>query len=133
MVLGTKTLVAQVAKIMKEQQENEDAVTEWEMGKVYKNYICTKWDGTLSRKYTDTVLTTTGGTESIRYKYSLKKDKTYERETTVDDEVIYTEKGTYSIDGNEVTCTSDEGKKTAIFINIRGTTYFAMFCKTMIE
>lgn len=90
--------------------EGEDELNKYEIGIIYKEYICIKWNGTLSNEYEDTELTNILG--DLILTYNLKEDKAYEYTVTSDGEVVHTENGTYTINGKEVVCTSEEGVVT---------------------
>lgn len=107
--------------------EGQDELNEYEIGIIYKDYICVKWNGRLSKDYTNTSITNTLG-EDLILTYNLKTDKTYEFIVTSNDEVVDTEYGTYSINGNEITCTSNEGQITT-FIDIDENTYCIEYVK----
>lgn len=107
--------------------EGQDSLDKYEIGIIYKDYICVKWNGRLSKDYTNTSITNTLG-EDLILTYNLKTDKTYEFIVTSNDEVVDTEYGTYSINGNEITCTSNEGQITT-FIDIDENTYCIEYVK----
>lgn len=98
----------------------QDSFDEYEIGILYKDYICLRCEGAMSKDYKDMTLINKLDENFIRT-FNLKKDKTYEYIITIGGEDIV-ENGTYKIKGNEIITTSDEGKKTT-FINIDGTTY----------
>lgn len=106
--------------------EGQDELNEYEIGIMYKDYICISWNGILSSTYEDTSLTNTLGDMNLTY--NLKKDKTYEYIVIFNGEVVHTENGTYSIDNNEVVCTNDEGV-TFTFIDIDGAAYCIEYIK----
>ena len=64
-------------------------------------------NGALSQTYKDTIITTTIG--DLLLTFNLKKDKSYEYTVTSNNEIVNTENGTYTINGNEVVCTSEDG------------------------
>lgn len=107
--------------------EGQDQLNEYEIGILYKDYICVKWNGKLSKNYTDTSITNTLG-EDLILTYNFKSDKTYEFIVTSNDKVVDSENGTYSINDSELTCTSDEGQNTT-FINIDGNAYCIEYVK----
>lgn len=85
----------------------QDSLNEYEIGILYKDYICILWNGALSQTYKDTIITTTIG--DLLLTFNLKKDKSYEYTVTSNNEIVNTENGTYTINGNEVVCTSEDG------------------------
>lgn len=107
--------------------EGQNALNEYEIGIMYKDYICAKWNGTLPKDYSDTNLINTLGKDMI-LTFNLKSDKTYEFIVTSNDKVIDSENGIYLIDGGELTCTSNKGQVTT-FINIDGSTYCIEYVK----
>lgn len=88
----------------------EDSLHEYEIGFLYKDYICILWNGTLSKTYDDTTITNTVG--DLLLTFNFKEDKTYEYTVTSNNEIVHTENGTYEINDNEVVCTSEEGVVT---------------------
>lgn len=106
--------------------EGQDELNKYEIGIMYKEYICISWNGTLSSEYEDTSLTNTLG--DLNLTYNLKEDKTYVYTVTSDGEVVHTENGTYSIDNNEFVCANEEGLITT-FININGNAYCIEYVK----
>ena len=106
--------------------EGQSELNKYEIGIMYKEYICIGWNGTLSSEYEDTSLTNTLG--DLNLAYNLKKDKTYEYTVTSDDEVVHTENGTYSINNNEVVCISENGQ-ISTFVNIENNTYCIEYVK----
>ncbi len=107
--------------------EGQDSLTEYELGILYKDYICPRWEGTMSKKYGDMTLINKLD-ENFILTFYLEKDKTYQYTITTNGDEIETERGTYTIKKNEIICTSDEGKKTT-FINIDGNTYCIEYVK----
>lgn len=107
--------------------EGQDSLNEYEIGIMYKDYICVRWNGTLSKDYTDASITNTLG-EDLVLTFNLKEDKTYEFVITSGGEVVNNENGTYLINDNEVICTSDEGEITT-FVSIEGNTYCVEYIK----
>lgn len=106
--------------------EGQDELNEYEIGIMYKDYICISWNGILSGTYEDILLTYTLG--DLNLAYNLNKDKTYEYTVTSDGKIVHTENGTYSINGDKLTCTSNEGK-VITFIDIDGNAYCIEYIK----
>ena len=106
--------------------EGQDELNKYEIGIMYKEYICISWNGTLSNKYEDVSLINTIG--DLNLTYNLKEDKTYEYTVTSDGEIVYTENGTYSINNDEVICTNEDNVNTT-FINIDDKTYCIEYVK----
>lgn len=94
--------------------EGKDSLNEYEIVILYNNYICIPWNGTLSQAYEDATITNT--IRDLLLTFNLKKDKSYEYTITSNNEIVNTENGTYTINGNEVVCISKEGI-TITFIN----------------
>ena len=107
--------------------EGQDSLNEYEIGVIYKNYICVSWNGAISKDYDDMSITNTLG-EDLVLTFNLKKDKTYEFVVTSNGEVTDKEKGTYSISSDEVICTSNEGVTTT-FVDIDGEVYCVEYVK----
>lgn len=95
--------------------EGHDSFDEYEIGIMYKNYICIIWEGKLPQNYTYATVSNELG-EDLTLTYNFYDDKTYEFMASGRGETSYLENGTYSINGNEVVCISDE--IIATFINI---------------
>lgn len=106
--------------------EGQNELNKYEIGIMYKDYICIKWNGTLSNEYEDTSLTNTLG--DLNLTYNLKEDNTYEYTVTSDGEVVHTENGTYSINNNEVICTNED-KKVTTFVEIDDNIYCIEYAK----
>lgn len=106
--------------------EFQDSLHEYELGWLYKNYIGSLWSGTLPTKNEDTTITCV--LNDFTCKYHFKDDKTYELNTVSNNETVNTENGTYSINGDEVICTNDEGETTT-FVFSDGTIYCAEYVK----
>ncbi len=107
---------------------NQDTLEKYEIGLLYKDYICSIWEGKLYKEYTDTKLTLKLLDDIYTISMYLKKDRTYECKTYKNNEIINTENGTYLINGNEVICTSSEGKISP-FINIDGNAFCIEYVK----
>lgn len=106
--------------------EGQNELNKYEIGIMYKDYICIKWNGTLSNEYEDTSLTNTLG--DLNLTYNLKEDNTYVYTVTSDGEVVHTENGTYSINNNEVICTNED-KKVTTFVEIDDNIYCIEYVK----
>lgn len=94
--------------------EGQDSLNEYEIGILYKDYVCILWNGILSKTYEDITITNTFG--DLLLAYNFKEDKSYEYTVTSNNEIVHTENGTYTINDNEIVCTSEEGVVTT-FIN----------------
>lgn len=108
--------------------EAQDTLNEYEIGIMYKEYICISWNGTLPTKYTNTVLTKEIMDVNTVLTYSFNEDKTYEYTVISNSEVVHTENGTYSINNNEIICTSEDGQ-ISTFINIKDNAYCIEYVK----
>lgn len=106
--------------------EGQDELDKYEIGIIYKEYICISWNGTLSNKYEDVSLTNT--ISDLNLTYNFKKDRTYEYTVTSDGEIVHTENGTYSINNDKVICTNEDNINTT-FINIDNKTYCIEYVK----
>lgn len=94
--------------------EGQDSLKKYELGILYKNYIGVFWEGILPKTYEDATVTNTLG--DLLLAYNFKEDKSYEYTVTSNNEIVHTEDGTYTINDNEIVCTSEEGVVTT-FIN----------------
>lgn len=94
--------------------EGQNTLDEYQLGILYKNYIGAFWNGVLSITYKNTTITNILG--DLILTYNFKEDKTYEYTVTSNNKIVHTENGTYTINGKEVVCTSEEGVVTT-FIN----------------
>lgn len=106
--------------------EGQDELNKYEIGMMYKEYICISWNGILSNKYEDASLTNT--ISDLNLTYNFKKDRTYEYTVTSDGEIVHTENGTYSINNDKVICTNEDNINTT-FINIDDKTYCIEYVK----
>lgn len=106
--------------------EFQDSLYEYEFGWLYKNYIGSLWSGTLPTKNEDTTITCV--LNGYTFEYRFKDDKTYEYNTSSNNEIVHAENGTYSVNGNEITCTSNDGQVTT-FIDIDGNAYCIEYVK----
>lgn len=106
--------------------EGQEELKKYEIGIMYKEYICLSWKGTLPNKYEDTSLTRT--VEGLNSTCNLKKDRTYEYIVTHDGKVVYNGNGTYLINNGEVICTNDNNINST-FINIDNKTYCIEYIK----
>lgn len=87
--------------------EGNDSSNKYEIGILYKNYICIMWKGTLSKTYKNATITNTLG--DLLLTYNFKEDKSYEYTVTSNNEIVHTENGKYIINDREVIVTSEEG------------------------
>ena len=106
--------------------EGQDELNEYEIGIMYKDYICISWNGILSSTYENISLTSTLG--DLNLTYNLNKDKSYEYTVTSEGKIVHTENGTYLINDGKLTCTSNEGK-VITFIDIDGNAYCIEYAK----
>lgn len=104
----------------------QNELNKYEIGIMYKDYICIKWNGTLSNEYEDTSLTNTLG--DLNLTYNLKEDNTYKYTVTSNEEVVHTENGTYSINNKEVVCTNED-KQITTFIEVDDNIYCIEYAK----
>lgn len=86
---------------------NGDYHYTFEVGYVYDKYIGSWWNGTLHKTYENTTITNTLG--DLLLTFNFKEDKSYEYTVTSNNEIVHTENGTYTINDNEVICTSKDG------------------------
>lgn len=86
---------------------NEDENYQYELGYMYDNHIVSLWEGILPKTYENTVITYSLG--DLLLSINFKDNKSYEYKITSNNEIIHTENGTYTINDNEVICTSGEG------------------------
>lgn len=94
--------------------EGQSSPTTYEIGYLYEDYICYKYDGELPiSKANTTVISDLLG--DIRFCFAFKEDKTYEYTVTSNGEVVNTEYGTYSTNGNKTICTNNVGTVTTFF------------------
>ena len=105
--------------------EGQDSLHEYEIGLLYKNYICILWDGILPINNTNTSVKSILGDLTLIFHF--KEDKSYEY-TVTNNEVVHTEYGTYTINGNEVICTSEEGVVTT-FISAKDKVFCIEYVK----
>lgn len=105
---------------------NKDKNYELNIGYIYDNYIGSWWNGTLSKSYENTTLTSMLG--DLNLEYGFNEDKTYKYTVTSGEEVVHTENGTYSINNNEVVCTNTENKRIT-FISVDENIYCIEYVK----
>lgn len=105
--------------------DNEDY--SMNLGFVYKDYICSYWDGVLPMINKNTSVSMTL-VENLILFVEFKEDNTYKYTVTSDGEVVHTENGTYSINNNEVVCINTENKITT-FINVDNNIYCIEYVK----
>lgn len=88
-----------------------DTHYEYELGILYKNYIGVKWNGTLPKRYENaTIISIYDTPEDVIITFNFKEDKSYERISTYNNEIVKIENGIYTInDDNEVVCTREDG------------------------
>ena len=108
--------------------QGEDLDSEVEFGYIYKNMICSKWEGKLplnnesEESYIQIKLS-----ERYLKEFQFKKDGTYESKVMEcakeicgyghehDYEVYKTKTGTYKVDKNKVTCEKEDGTITTFY------------------
>lgn len=105
--------------------DNEDY--SMNLGFVYKDYICSSWDGVLPMTDKNAFASTTL-INNLILSIEFKEDNTYEYTVTSDGEVVHTENGIYSIDNNKVVCTNED-KQTTTFINVEDNIYCIEYTK----
>ena len=106
----------------------QDELDEYELGIMYKDYICISWNGKIPKNYENFTITSEIPDAGIIYRENFKDDKTFEYTITSSGEVVQTKNGTYSINNNEVICTYNDGMITT-FIDIKGNTYSIEYVK----
>lgn len=122
---GNGTYIIENGKIIT--HINGDNNYPFEVGYVYNNYIGSWWDGILSKTYENTIITS----EILDYwlfTYNFEEDKSYEYTVTSNNEIVHTENGTYTINDNEVVCTSEDGV-VATFISVDGKVFCIEYVK----
>ena len=60
----------------------------------------------MSKTYEDVAITNTIG--GLQHTYDFREDKSYEYAVTSNNEIVHTENGIYTVNGNEAVCTSEE-------------------------
>lgn len=93
--------------------EGQDSLNEYEFGWIYENYVGSLWSGDFPTKNIDTKITCI--LNNITFEYQFSEDNTYEYTVTSNGEIVNTESGTYSINGNKVICTSEENVAITFF------------------
>lgn len=97
------------------------------LGFIYKDYICSSWDGTLPIADKNTSVTM-AIIDNLILSVKFEENNRYEYTVTSDGEIVYTENGTYSINNDEVICTNEDNVNTT-FINIDDKTYCIEYVK----
>ena len=97
------------------------------LGFIYKDYICSSWDGTLPIADKNTSVTM-AIIDNLILSVKFEENNRYEYTVTSDGEVVHTENGTYSINNDEVICTNEDNVNTT-FINIDDKTYCIEYVK----
>lgn len=103
---GTYEIVDNKITLLIDSSDN----SEIELGYVYDNYIGSWWNGILPKTYANTTITNTLG--DLLLTYNFKEDKSYEYTVTSNNEIVNTEHGTYTVNDNEVICTSEDNVTT---------------------
>lgn len=106
--------------------EGQNTLDEYQLGILYKNYIGAFWNGVLSITYKNTTITNTVG--DLLLTFNFKEDKSYVYTVTSNNEIVHTENGTYTINDNEVVCTSEDGVVTT-FISADGKVFCIEYVK----
>ncbi len=105
--------------------EGQDSLNEYEIGILYKDYICILWYGILPINHTNTTVKSTIG--DLTLIFNFKEDKSYEY-TVINNEIVHTENGTYTVNDNEVVCTSQDGVITT-FVSIEDKVFCIEYVK----
>lgn len=108
----------------------QNSFKEYEIGYLYEDYICSLWEGNLPKDYTDTTISYEFEfvDEEYIFTYTFKNDMTYEYTASSNEEILETKAGTYLIDKNTVTCTS-ENNNVITFINADNKSYCIEYTK----
>lgn len=105
---------------------NGDENYQYELGYIYKEYICSLWDGILPMSYCEATITNILG--DLILKFNFKKDKSYEYTVTSNNEIVHTEIGTYTVNDNKVVCIGEDGITTT-FISAEGKVFSIEYIK----
>ena len=97
------------------------------LGFVYKDYICSSWDGVLPMTDKNTSVSMTL-VDSLILSIEFKEDNTYVYTATSNKEVVHTENGTYSVNSNEVVCTNED-KEVTTFVEVGDNIYCIEYVK----
>lgn len=106
---------------------NDNEEYSMNLGFVYKDYICSSWDGVLPMVDKNTSVSMTL-VDSLILSIEFKEDNTYEYTVTSNGEVVCTENGAYSINSNEVVCTNED-KQITTFIEVDDSIYCIEYVK----
>ena len=90
--------------------EWQDELDKYDLGWLYDDKIGKWLNGELPTNDIETSISCL--LNGYEFKFHFKEDKSYEYTTTSNNEIVHTENGTYTINGNEVVCTSEEGVTT---------------------
>lgn len=112
--------------ISKLKYEFQDSLDKYELGWLCDEKIGIWLDGSFPTNGIETSISCS--LNGYEFKYHFKNDKSYEHTITSNNEIIHTEKGTYSINGNEVICTSEDGIITT-FINVEDKVFCIEYVK----
>ena len=105
--------------------DNEDY--SMNLGFVYKDYICSSWNGVLPMTDKNTSVSITL-VDNLTLSIEFKEDNTYVYTVTSNGEIVHTENGTYSINSNEVVCTNED-KQITTFIEVDDNIYCIEYVK----
>lgn len=95
---------------------NSDEDYSMNLGIIYKDYICSVWEGTLPENYSDKTLSKQL-IDGFILTFTFNEDKNYEFTVISDkNETVFTENGIYSINNDKVVCENNSGE-TSEFIN----------------
>ena len=93
---------------------NNNEKYQMNLGIVYKDYICSVWEGVLPVLNKNAEVSWTP-IEDLTIRLTFNEDGNYERTVTSNNQTISTEHGTYSVDDNKVICTNEDNVVTTFF------------------
>lgn len=94
--------------------ENYDELLTYDIGYLYDKYICYKYDGNISYDNESTISYQIPNFD-IQLFFIFNTDGTYNHHVISDDKTVDTEEGTYSVNKEVITCTSNDNKETIFF------------------
>lgn len=94
--------------------ENHDELLTYDIGYLYDKYICYKYDGNISYDNESTISYQIPNFD-VRLFFTFKPDGTYSHHATSDGKTVDAEEGTYSVNNDVITCTSNDNKITTFF------------------
>ena len=90
--------------------EGQDELDKYDFGWLYDGKIGKWLNGELPINDNETTISCL--LNDYEFKFHFKENKSYEYTATSNNEIVHTENGTYTINDNEVVCTSEEGVVT---------------------